>query len=100
MTPSAPGADFPTRADRCQGQPPLCRRCHRDLVLDPTGPWCRTCRTADAGAPRNPPCPMPPVATDATPRTKGLRLCQAHTSRLLERAGPDAVQPDPPRPTR
>jgi hypothetical protein len=79
----------------CQGAPPLCPRCHAELVLDPTGPWCRTCRTADAGARLNPPCPMPPVATGNTPRTRGLLLCRAHARRLVDRAGPDTVTPLP-----
>ena len=96
MSATAPAAGTPARADRCQGRPPLCRRCHRALVPDPTGPWCRTCRTADAGAPPHPPCPMPPVATGATARTRGLRLCRAHARRLADRAGPGAVLPDPP----
>lgn len=85
----------PDGADRCQGQPPLCRRCHRELVLDPTGPWCRTCRTADSGAPRHKPCPMQPIATGTTPRTNGLRLCRAHARRLIDKAGPGAIRPDP-----
>jgi hypothetical protein len=92
---SSPAA--PAGADRCQGRPPLCPRCHRELVLDPTGPWCRSCRTADVGAPRNPPCPMPPVATGTTPRTAGLRLCRAHARHLVDRAGPQAVRLDQPR---
>jgi hypothetical protein len=91
-------AGLSPQVDRCQGRPPLCRRCHRELVLDPTGPWCRTCRTADAGAPAHPPCPMPPVATGATTRTRGLRLCRAHARRLADPAGPGAVLSDPPAP--
>lgn len=96
MTTSTPATDFQTRADACQGRPPLCRRCHRELVPDPTGPWCRSCRTADAGAPLHTPCPMPPAATSATARTRGLRLCRAHARRLIGHAGPGAALFDQP----
>jgi len=95
---------MPTDPDRCQGRPPLCRKCGTELVTDPAGPWCRTCRTADAGARRYPACPMPPIATGTTARTAGLRLCRAHARRLVDAAGPHAVvrdaAPTTPAPTR
>ena len=87
----------PTDPDRrCAGEPLLCRRCEVPLVLDPTGPWCRTCRRAWPGAPQKPRCPYPAVATGRTPRTRGLRLCRIHARLLVDAAGPDAVILDQP----
>lgn len=80
--------------ERCQGRPALCPRRHGELAIDPSGPWCRSCRTADVGASRYPSCPMPTVATGNTPRTRGLRLCRAHARRLVDAAGPDCVVHD------
>lgn len=82
---------MPPAAQRCQGRPALCPRCGTELAIDPSGPWCRTCRAAWVGASRYPSCPLPPVATGNTPRTKGLRLCRAHARLLVDAAGPDSV---------
>lgn len=81
---------------RCAGQPPLCPHCQVELVADPTGPWCRTCRRAWPGAPLNAACPHPAIATGNSPRTRALRLCRAHARLLVDRAGPDAVALDQP----
>jgi hypothetical protein len=83
---------------RCAGRPSLCPHCQVELVLDPTGPWCRRCRRAWQGASRHLPCPHPAVATGNTPRTRGLRLCRTHARMLIDRGGPGAVTLDrPPR---
>lgn len=86
----------PEPDSRCAGQPPLCPRCQVELVADPTGPWCRKCRRAWAGAPRHAPCPQPAVATANTPRTRGLRLCRTHARLLVDYGGTDAVTLDQP----
>lgn len=78
----------------CAGRPALCERCGSELAIDPAGPWCRSCRTAAVGTSRYRPCPMPPVATGTTARTRGLRLCRAHARRLVDAAGPHAVTRD------
>jgi hypothetical protein len=75
----------------CDGRPALRPRCHTELAIDPSGPWCRSCRVASAGTGRATPRPMPPIATGTTGRTKGLRLCRAHACRLVDAAGPHAV---------
>ncbi|WP_194920178.1 hypothetical protein [Catenulispora rubra] len=80
---------------RCAGRPAICDRCAVDLQIDPAGPWCRICRRAWPGSGRYPSCPMPAVATGATARTTGLRLCRLHARRLVDGAGPDAVIADP-----
>lgn len=86
--------------ERCGGRPALCERCHAEMAIDPAGPWCRSCRIAFVGTRRYPPCPMPPIATGTTGRTRGLRLCRAHARRLVDGAGPHAVlrdaNPTPP----
>jgi hypothetical protein len=84
----------PEPDSRCVGQPPLCDNCQVELVADPTGPWCRNCRRAWAGAPLHAPCPHPAVATGNTPRTRGLRLCRAHARLLVDRGGSGAVTLD------
>jgi hypothetical protein len=84
----------PPEPERCHGRPALCPRCHTELAFDPSGPWCRSCRVACVGAGRYPPCPIPPVATGATGRAKGLRPCRAHARRLVDGAGPHAVIAD------
>ena len=81
-------------AEICEGRPALCPRCEHDLIDDPAGPWCRTCRTAQTGARRHGPCPIPATATGNTARTRGLRLCRAHARRLVDRGGPEAVVRD------
>lgn len=86
----------PQRDARCAGQPPLCPWCQVALVADPTGPWCRTCRRAWSGAPRNSPCPNPAIATASTARTHGFRLCRIHARLIADRAGPDAITHDQP----
>jgi hypothetical protein len=93
MSRSTPTPPDPV-GERCQGRPALCPRCHRELAIDPAGPWCRTCRTAQVGASRYPSCPMPTVATGNTARTRGLRLCRAHARRLVDTGGPESVVPD------
>jgi hypothetical protein len=37
---------------------------------------------------------MTPIATGATPRTKGLPLCRIHARRLVDVGGTDAVVRD------
>lgn len=81
---------------QCAGQPALCPNCTVDLIHDPQGPWCRTCRRAWQGETRYPPCPHPAIATGNTPRTRRLRLCREHARRLVDRGGPDAVTLDQP----
>jgi hypothetical protein len=92
---------MPPDPRQCLGRPALCERCHAVLAIDPAGPWCRSCRTAEVGARRWAACPMPAVATGATVRTRGLRLCRAHARRMANRAGPHSAVPDPaPEPQR
>lgn len=84
------------RDPHCAGQPPLCPHCQVPLVADPTGPWCRTCRRAWSGAPRDTRCPHPAIATANTPRTRGLRLCRTHMRLLVNAGGPGSVLLDTP----
>ena len=78
----------------CGGFPPLCPRCHSPLVPDPTGPWCRTCRTAHQGTAPWTRCAEQAAFTGLLGPYRGTRLCPGHAAETSALLGPDAVRAD------